>query len=304
VYGPYEDQDNLTVQFGSEAPVLVAVDSAAVGKTRWGFGKGKAIDLNVRRLMNQTSQLAFDYGLSTKILEHNLTVPIGSFWLRSLSIGIGSDGTFGSDDTVRNGSQSSIQLSVNPFYFAGGLIYAGRLSLAYQIETKMNAASNTLLDVVNRSIKLGIQAEIPYSNFPMFALHSATGYARLAMPLTVSVDYLPEGQDANGNITSSRWDYGVRYELAFSPYLIIQGEWRGSMFSTPLVGLPSQTSYYSVAFAQDLDVVKETLGFLTLILGDESAQGKHFIFYRVSSGQKAPAFQDVREQSIGFGTYF
>jgi len=172
------------------------------------------------------------------------------------------------------------------------------------METRMNASSNKLLDVVNHSLKLGLQAEVPYSNYPMFALHSATGYARLAMPLTVDVGYLPEGQDASGKSTSSRWDYGVRYELAFSPYLIIQGEWRGSMFGTPPVGLPSQTWYYSVAFAQDLDVVKKSLGFLTLLLGDESTQGKHFVFYKISAGRKAPAFQDLKEQSIGFGTYF
>lgn len=304
LYGPYEGQDNLTVQFGSEEPVLVAVDSAAVGRIHWGFGKGKALELNVRRLTSQASLLAFDYNLSAKMLEHNLTVPNGALWVRSLSLDLVSDGTFGSKDTVRNGSQSSIQLSAHPFYFVGGLIYAGQLSLAYQIETRMNASSNKLLDVVNHSLKFAAQLEIPYSNYPMFALHSATGYARLAMPLTLDVGYLPEGQDAGGNTTSSRWDYGLRYELAFSPYLIIQGEWRASSFGTPPPGLPGQTSYYSVAFAQDLDVVKKSLGFLTLILGDQDTQGKHFIFYRISAGRKAPAFQDLKEQSIGFGTYF
>jgi len=304
VVGGFAGLSNLTVQFKDGSPVLVSVDSTTVGKTRWGFGKGRALDLNIRRLMNQTSLFAFDYALSTKILEHNLTVPNGALWFRSLSLEVVSDGTFGSDDTVRNGSQSSIQLSANPFYFVGGLIYAGQLSVAYQIETRMNAASNKLLDVVNHSLKLGIQAELPYSNYPMFALHSVTGYARLAMPLTVSLNYLPEGEDASGNSTNARWDYGVRYELAFSPYLIIQGEWRGSKFSAPPVGIPSQTSYYAVAFAQDLDVVKKTLGFLTLLLGDETAEGKHFIFYRISSGRRAPAFQDVKEQSVGLGTYF
>jgi hypothetical protein len=304
LYGPYEDQANLTVQFGGEEPILVAVDSAAVGKIQWGFGKGKALELNVRRLTSQASLLAFDYNLSAKILEHNLTVPNGALWVRSLSLDVVSNGTFGSKDTVRNGSQSSIQISAHPFYFVGGLIYTGQLSLAYQMETRMNASSNKLLDVVNHSLKLELQAEVPYSNYPMFALHSTTGYARLAMPLTLDAGYLPEGQDASGNSTSSRWDYGMRYELAFSPYLIVQGEWRGSRLGAPPPGLPRQTSYYSVAFAQDLDVVKKSLGFLTLILGDENTQGKHFVFYKISAGRKAPAFQDLKEQSIGFGTYF
>jgi hypothetical protein len=51
--------------------------------------------------------------------------------------------------------------------------------------------------------------------------------------------------------------------------------------------------------------MKESLSFLKLILGsDQSIQGKHFIFYRISSGQKAPGFENMSEQSFGVGTYF
>ncbi|MDP2883640.1 MAG: hypothetical protein Q8P51_01280 [Ignavibacteria bacterium] len=303
--GSFADQDKITVQFGGTTAVLVRVDSSTVGKTRWGFGKGKALDLNVRRLTNQSSLLAFDYNFSTKILEHNLSTPNGPLWFRSASLDIVSNGTFGNDDTVRNGTRTQLRVSTNPFYFVGGLVYGGRLSVSYQLETKMSATANRLFEVANRSFNLSAQAEIPGSNYPMFALHSVTGYARLAMPIILSVEFLPAGKDANSNTTNARWDYGAQYELAFSPYLILQGEWRGTSFNNPPAGLGKTASYYSLAIAQDLDVVKESLSFLKLILGsDQSVQGKHFVFYRISSGQKAPAFENMSEQSFGVGTYF
>jgi hypothetical protein len=93
--------------------------------------------------------------------------------------------------------------------------------------------------------------------------------------------------------------------LAFSPYLIVQGEWHRTNFINAPIGFDNHATYYSIAFAQDLDAVKKTLGFLKFVLGpEEEIRGKNFIFFRISNGRKAPAFQDIDEKSFGFGTYF
>ncbi len=304
--GPFGGEDKLTVAFLNGETVLVDVNSATVGKTKWGFGTGKAIDLNVKRLTTQTALWAFDYNFKINILENNLTAPKGNIWFRSLSLSLSliSNGTIASDDKVRNGTQSSIELIANPLYFVGRLEYGGELSFGYQLETKMNEAEDKLFDIINKQIKLGLETEIPFTNYPIFKLHTKVPYARVAMPLTLSLNYLFEGDD-DGNDTPARVDFKARYELAFSPYLIVHGEWHVSKFFDAPAGFDDTPSYYSIAFAQDLDVVKKTLGFLKFILGpEEEIRGNNFIFFRISNGRKAPAFEDINEKSIGFATYF
>ncbi len=303
--GPFEGFENLTVEFKDGGAVQVNVDSASIGKTKWGFGKGKAIDVNVRRLAHQEALYALDFDLSVKILEHHLAAPSGDFWVRSLSLDAVSTGTFGSDDEVRNGTQTSLGLTLHPFYFVGGLVYQMKLKFSYQFETAMDPGNQALLNIINKLFKFGFEAELPYTNYPMYKLHTVTGYARLAMPLTLGVEYLPKGKNEVGISTLARLDVRTRYELAFSPYFILQGEWHRSSFYDVPPGVDNNASYYTVAVAQDLDAVKQTIGFLKLLLGDsDEIRGKHFVFYRISSGRKAPAFQDLNEQSFGFGTYF
>jgi hypothetical protein len=303
--GPFEGYDNLTVEFMDGGAVHVNVDSSAVGGTKWGFGKGKAVDLNLRRLTNQKALYAFDYDLNIKILERTLATPGENFWIRSLSFDAVSTGTLGSSNEIRNGTQSSLGLAIHPFYFVGGLIYEMNVNIAYQLETAMDSSGQALIKCIDKQFKAGLEIEIPYSNYPIYKLHTVTGYARLAMPLILNADYLPKGRNEVGDETPARLDMKARYELAFSPYFIIQGEWNHSLFTENPTGTDRNTDYYSFAIAQDLDVVKETLGFLKLFLGgSEEIRGKNFIFYRISSGKKAPAFQDLREQSFGFGTYF
>jgi len=248
---------------------------------------------------------AFDYDLKVKILEYKLSTGGGNFWFRSFSLNLDSNGTFASDDEVRNGTQSSLGVSANPYYFVAGLIYRGEFLISYQVETELNAQENKLLDIVNGHIKVGLEAEIPLTNYPIYLLHTTTGYARLAMPFTLSLHYLPKGVDEKGSATLARLDTQARYELAFSPFFIVQGEGEYSRFFDAPTGFEQNAFYYSVAFAQDLDEVKKTFSFLSLIIGEsDEARGKHFIFYRISSGRKAPGFRELSEGSFGFGTSF
>ncbi len=67
-----------------------------------------------------------------------------------LQFNLHSTGTFASNDTVQNGTESAIELSFNPFYFIGGLIYRSQIILSNQLETKMNAIEDILFDVINQ----------------------------------------------------------------------------------------------------------------------------------------------------------
>jgi hypothetical protein len=305
--GNWDLSDSLSVLFLGEKKEQLRVDAQEVASrtTKWGFGKGKAVDFNARRLTGQEALYAFDFDFNSKILERNLSAGGGGFWFRSLSLDLTSQGTVASDDQARNGTASWVGLAANPYYFAGGLIYGGKLSFSYQLETQMNSQEDKLFDVAHKQFKFGVQAEVPYSNYPIYKLHTITGYVRLAMPLTLSLEYLPEGEDGEGYDALGRLDFKALYELAFSPYLIVRGEWHHTRFFDVPASVDKEASYYSLAFAQDLDVLKKTLGFWNLILGGEDEiRGKHFMFYMISSGRKAPAFQDVYEQSLGFGIYF
>jgi len=303
--GPFEGYDRLTVSLLGGKPVLVDISEAAVGSRKWGFGKGTVIDLNLRRLAEQKALFAFDYDFNVSMVEHYLSAGGGDLWFRSLSLNVTSEGTIGSDDEVRNGSESSLGIAAHPYYFVGGLIYGAELFVSYQVETQMNAGEDELFDVINERLKFGVEGEIPYTNVPMYKLHTVTGYTRLAMPLTLSLQYLPQAGDGDTYNDLARFDIKARYELALSPYLILQAEWRYSRFLDVPPVLDQSVSYHSLTFAQDLDVVKSKLGFLALMLGrGEEIQGQHFVFYRISSGRRGPAFEDIEEQSFGFGTYF
>lgn len=306
--GAFGEKDKLVIKFTHAEPaqgILVSIDQATVGKTKWGFGKNQALDFNLQRLMNQKALYAFEYQFKVNVMERNLFNNHGNFWLRSLSLNLISSGTFASDDTVRNGTQSSFELAFNPFYFASGLIYRSELNFSYQIETEMNDPRDKVFDVLSRHLKLGLEVEIPWSNYPIFKLHTQTGYARLAMPVTLNLDYVFSGEDDKNNDTPARLEFKARYELAFSPYLIVQGQWRRTKFYDAPPGFDDSATFYSIAIAQDLDAVKKTLGILKIILGpEEEMRGKNFIFFRLTKGRKAPDFEDIDEKVIGFGTYF
>ena len=182
--GDWDIYDNLSLVFNNQTEVSVNTKDAAGKTTRWGFGKGQAFNFNFQRLANQDNFYAFDHDFKIKAAERNFPVS-GGIWLRSFSLNISSTGTFASDDTVRNGTQSTIGLALNPFYFAAGLIYRSELTFSYQVETKMNKADDKLFDLIDKKLKLGVEVEIPLTNYPIFKLHTVTGYARLAMPLTV-----------------------------------------------------------------------------------------------------------------------
>ncbi len=305
LHGPFGGKDNLTVAFLNGEAVVVDIDAATAGKTKWGFGVGKAIDLSVCRLAEQKAFWACDYDFKVNILERNLATPKRNIWFRSLSLSVISNGTIASDDQVRNGAQHSIEITANSFYFVGGFIYSGELLFGYQLETKMDDTNEDLFDIIGKRMKLGLEVEIPFTHYPIYKLHTKVPYARVAMPLTLSLCYLFRGEEADGNDAQARLDFRARYELAFSPYLIVQGEWHGAKFFDAPVDSYETASYYSVAFAQDLDVVKETLGFLKFFLGaEEKIRGKNFVFFKISNGRKPPAFEDISEKSIGFAFYF
>lgn len=303
--GDWDRYDDLTVVFDEQTALSVDTENAAGTATKWGFGKGQAFDFSANRIANQNAEYAFTHDFNVKLLERYTSSGRGNIWVRSFSANINSTGTFASNDAVRNGTQSSFDLAVNPFYFAGGLVYRSEFSASYQIETAMNKAEDKLFDVINKQFKVGAEFEVPYTNKPIFKLHTVTGYARLAMPLTLKLDYLAKGKDGNGTDTPARLDFKAHYELAFSPFLILKGEWHRSTFYDVPEGADDTATYYSITIGQDLDAVKKALGFLTFLLGDsEEIRGKNFIFLKLSRGKKAPAFQDMNETSIGFGTYF
>jgi hypothetical protein len=303
--GSFENVEYFTVQYKDSPSKKVSMDKSTAGQTRWGFGEGEALNFSVRRLAKQESFLAFDYNFDVDVLEYNLMPGRGWLWINSLSFAIESKGIFASDDEVRNGTRSTLKFEISPYYFVGGLIYNADLYFGYCLETRMNDTANTLFDVISQRPKVGLELEIPWSNKPMFWFHSKTGYARLAMPLTVGLEYLPKEEDIRIWPGLARLELYAYYELAFSPYLIVQGKVNHTKFFDVPEDLDEETTYYSIAFAQDLDAVKKALGFLTFILGDsEEMEGKNFLYYKITFGRGSPSFQDTREQSFGFGMYF
>ncbi|MEJ2634578.1 MAG: hypothetical protein P8184_04730 [Calditrichia bacterium] len=301
--GEFNIHDAYVLQYMQGKPIQVQKDSSMSGISPWAFGRGKALDMAVRRLADKKALLALDYKFNVNILERYLTSLQGNFWFRDLSFNMLSEGTLAADESVRNGTRTALGLATAPYYFVGGLIYRAEISAAYQFETFADVG-NRLFNIINKALTIGLDLELPYTNYPMYKLHSKTGYVRLAMPLTVKLGYLFEGENKEGIGTPSRLDIEARYELAFSPFLILKGTWAYSRFWNAPADFINDATFYSLTIAQDLDILKDKIELLNLLLGGQKeALGKHFIFYRISVGRRAPAFQDIREQSFGFGLY-
>jgi hypothetical protein len=301
--------DDLLVEYRGDGsgPQTLEVKSKIAGKEHGGitFAKGRALSLGVRRVTDKRAIYAADYSFDVTVAAHQMSAGGKSIFLRSLSLDLTSSGTIGGEEFVRNGTQTRLGIAAKPFLFAGGLIYRLEGSVSYVIETRLDEITDNLLQVANKTAQAGVEIEVPYTNYPVYKLHAATGYARLAMPLTVSASYLLEGKDGNGATTPRRWDVSAMYELAFSPFLILRGEWNYSHIPDGLPDARKDARCYTLSIAQDLDVVAKEIGILKMIIGDsEAARGRHFVFYKISSGRQAPNFQDINEQSLGFGTYF
>ena len=302
LYGNWKPVDRFTVLLeGNQGVTVNTTDDSE--QPRWNFGEGSSVELNVRRLAETKSRFALDHNLDVSIAERNLTLASGGIWLRSFSLDFTSEGTVTALPEVRNGSKSNLELALNPFFFAGNMIYRTGISTGLQVETALDTAATNLLDVQNTRFKLGVELEVPFTNYPITQLHKRTGYARLAMPLTVGLDYIAGESDKPG-----RLDLNARYELAFSPYLIVQGEWRYSNFFEGMSGIGEDAHYYSVGIAQDLTEAEGVLKILkyitTLGLIDEESEGRNFIFFKITEGRKAPLYRDISERSFGFGVYF
>lgn len=302
LFGNWKPGDQLTVLLeGNQGVTVNTTDDSE--QPRWNFGEGSSVELNVRRLAETKSRFALDHNLDVSIAERNLTLASGGIWLRSFSLDFTSEGTITALPEVRNGSNSNLELALNPFFFAGNMIYRSGISTGLQVETALDTAANNLLEVQNTRFKLGVELEVPFTNYPIAQLHKRTGYARLAMPLTVGLDYIAGESDKPG-----RLDLNAMYELAFSPYLIVQGAWRYSNFFEDMPGIGKDAHYYSVGIAQDLTEAEGVLKILkyitTLGLIDEESEGRNFIFFKITEGRKAPLYRDISERSFGFGVYF
>lgn len=297
-----KQRDKLSARFLKSTPAskcAVTIDSA----TTWSFGEGERAKLSVERLADQQAFYAVDYDLSASILKHDLATSSGGLWFRSLALTFQSNGALATDDSVRNGTETAINLRAEPFYFVQGLIYSGRLQAGYQVDTRMNSGAGRLFDVIARRFKLSAEVEVPLTNYPFVKLHAKTGYARVAMPLTVAAEYYVTADD-NDDVPD-RMDVVARYEMPFSAAVILQGEWRLTEFQDAPVGMDKTVHYYSVSLAQDLGVTVKALGILHSILGlEEETRGNNFIYYRIEKGRRPPAFEDRTESYFGFSAYF
>ena len=309
LYGTFDEKTEYSVSFEDSTikvknnkPIVVAVGKN-FKTNKIEFGKGKSIDLSVSRLAEQKAFYSIEYDFKVNILsynEKNLKI------LHNASLTMNSKGAIGTDDTVRNGTQTSIGIEIHPFYFIKsiGLAYESNVTAAYQIETKTNSRNGQVFDITNRSWTLGLRTEIPFSDYPLIWVHEHNFYRRASMPIIVDFHFLPKGTSGSGDSTLKRWDFRVAWELAISPFFIFQCEWSKSKLYDANKGDDNNPTYWSISFAQDLDAIKQAIGFLKFILGDgDQIKGKNFIFLKISDGSRAPSFQKRREIKFGFATY-
>lgn len=302
LWGKWDVWEPTEVRFSGGPFLHVEAKESQEGAAKWRFGEeGVPLKTRVERLTEKKSNWAFDYDLTTSILEFCLPTS-RSFWFRSIGLRASSKGTFATADSIRNGTKSSIGVSTE-LYYDCWLTYYAKASLGYGIETRQNFREGKAFEKMNQHWDLHAEVEIPCTNFPAYKAHIKNGYPRLAMPFTLFLDYLPEGKGRDGIRSPARIDFTTRYEYAPSPYFIFQWEYSRSWLTRH--GFKDSMEYYSIAIGQDLSVINTVLPFIGLIMGEAvKAEGKNFFFYRYSSGRKPPNFQDLDQQSFGFSIYF
>jgi len=303
IEGDFEPINFLTLTYIGEGNqrVNIKTNEVEINNSVLKIGEGQGIDLSFQRIASEACQFTVDYKAKIDLIGNYYSIMGKNFYFKSYSLTLKSNGALSNSSLLRNGTQTSMEISAIPYFYSNQLIYRNELHLGYQLETKMDS---TYFSISNKCFKIGAIVEVPYTNYPMFYLHQYTKYLRMAMPLIVEVNYYPKGKDNFENITLARWDLSFKYELAFSRYLIIRGEWNYTKFLNSPVGLEDKKYFTAITFAQDLIVLRDYLGVLKYIFGLDNVEDKNFIYYKIESGCKAPNFQNVNQQSIGVGVYF
>lgn len=279
------------------------------------FANNSIFCFDVRRITNKKPIFVYDYIFESRIIEYKLrnpflTIPFTKPAHSSFSLDIKTKGAISDNEQIRNGTVNSIGVFYNYYYkdycSLHGLF---KIGLFYFLETGMDSANAKMFNVLNRSssllnIALGISTEIPFSRYFNDAIHKITKYSRMAEPIRIKLNFLPEGNDLGGNKTPSRNELTIEYELSLSSFFLLKGEFIRTFFNNiSLNKLGKAENYYSLTFAQDLSSLFGTTPFLKEAFGMKT-EGNNFIYYMVTSGKHPPLFQSLNEQSIGISITF
>lgn len=177
--GEWTEENDYTIEYlGEGTQSFLVVPDSSIKNSKIGVGDGKSLKLAARRIATSELLFAIDYATDINILSLRYAPTLNSnLVLKDLNLQVKSNGTLVNKDVINNGTQTSINIAAVPYLFAGGLIYRNEFHLGYQIDTKMNSAQGKYFDVVNKSLNVGVELELPYSNYPMFVLHRLTKYS-------------------------------------------------------------------------------------------------------------------------------
>lgn len=272
----------------------------------WQFGRFSKKDFNFKRLAESDSKFTLEYGINMNIAEYSIN-EFGRKSQINFGLGFSSDGILANKKEIKNGSQTSIDLGFYCMYVLDEYnIYDATVTAGYQAETKSDFSSGQYFDLVNKGLKVNAIFDIPYTDRPFTFIHNKTGYFRRAVPMRINFEYLLKGKDAVGNSVSSRYDFGVSYEGAFSKYLIVKMAYNYSKFIDDDISPLGNTDYFSMSYGMELSVLGDLVPILKSILKTDNDKDKNpnYLYFKVENGRKPPLFQPGNQQSLGFALFF
>jgi hypothetical protein len=300
--------DNITVDFsfpGSNNKFTFSLKLTPYKDKTFNYLQLKKKDFGFKRLGENTSKYTLDYLLDMNVMELELNdfrKPV----LMNFNFGFNSKGVLANKDDIKNGAQTGVNLGFNTMYFFyDNLIYEASLSGGYQVETKSDISNGKYFSIVNKSARLSAMAEIPFTSLPFYYLHRATGYFRRAMPLTLNFEYYPDGKDLDGNTTPSRYDFNIKYEGAFSKFMILKTAYNYSKFINTDISLINSADCFTISYGLELSVLGDLVPILkSIIKTDNDTKDANYLYFKVENGKKPPLFQSGNQQSLGLTLYF
>jgi hypothetical protein len=274
--------------------------------------------VQVERVLDQAAMVSFAYDLQGVIIGYNaLRTAEHKALAWRYQLNLGSDGTFGSIASVRNGTSSFIRAQANRFYYT---TYNRALQVetyfGYYLETVLDQRTEQMLQLRNKALGAGFMFEVPYTNF-LSKLELDRQMTRDVAPMRVRYDHLWSGLDYQGFFTPSRNIIEVEWELPFSRFLILDlgYEWNLMAEAMPIYtradgGIIDRTkvgdaSFYHVRIAQELAFFLDALGDVPFFdIGDSAFIANNFIYFEYAAGRQAPSFEDRIERKIGISVSF
>lgn len=209
---PGDGKTVLKIGFGKQDPVTVTpLDTSKVVGLDFEPPPSPSVSVQQNAATTGATQFAYDFELPFVSSEPDFA------HYRHWSGGLSTTGTLQLGDT----NSSTLSGFINGYqYLIDGLPRTYRFGVEAKIGTTLSGPVKAPLQAVGYTASGDFSAELPWTDFPVLALHRWLGYSRATVPLTF--DVIPAATLAGKGTWGGTVEADALYELSLHPLFNLQ----------------------------------------------------------------------------------